>query len=182
MDAFCYVVTAHRAAALGAARSILEDWHQAEDAVQEAFLIAFRKLPDLRVLAAFPGWLRAIVRSAAIRVRRRTRPELAVEDLDPAADRARDVVDDAVLRAEQRALVRAAVAELSPRAQGAIERYYLRGLSIQQTADELGVPPGTVKRRLYEARERLRGRLVGLLDLSPRTPTPRAGSGLRFPL
>lgn len=177
MDAFCYVVTAHRGAALASARGLLGDAHQAEDAVQEAFLIALRELPQLRELAAFPGWLRTLVRTAALRAVRRRRPgaELVSE---PAVDAPpeRDLE-----RTERRALIRAAVTELSPKAQGVIERYYLRGLSVQQTAAELGVPPGTVKRRLFEARERLRGRLLGLLD-SPRPTHPPARRGLRLPL
>ena len=177
VDAFCYVVTAHRQAALANARALLGDAHRAEDAVQEAFLVALKELPKLRELTAFSGWLRTLVRTTALRAVRRRRPgaELVSE---PAVDAppARDLE-----RAERRELVRAAVAELSPKAQGVIERYYLRGLSVQQTAAELGVPQGTVKRRLYEARERLRGRLLGLLD-SPR-PAPRpTRRGLRLPL
>jgi RNA polymerase sigma factor (sigma-70 family) len=176
LDAFCYVATAHRAQASSTARSILRDTHQAEDAVQEALLIALTKLPTLNDPLAFSGWLRALVRTACFRSRRRRRPDLA-EDLDrPGAD----LTHDAVHEGEQRALVRAAVRELPSKAQAVIERFYLRGLSVKETAAELGLPAGTVKRRLHEGRERLRPQLLGFAPTpTNRPPRPRS---LRLPL
>jgi RNA polymerase sigma-70 factor, ECF subfamily len=181
LDAFCYVVTAHRSAAIGMARSILRDTHAAEDAAQDAFMVALDRLGDLREPAAFAGWLRALVRTAAIRSKRRRR-EVLVGEAPLEGPALQEEPERALGRLEERALVRAAIRELSPKAQAVIERFYLRGLSIQETAHELGVPAGTVKRRLFEAREHLRPRLAGLTGRPALRTSGSAPRSLRLPL
>ncbi|MGE0708008.1 MAG: RNA polymerase sigma factor [Planctomycetota bacterium] len=177
-ESFAYVVTASRGAALGAARALLGDAHAAEDAAQEACVIALDRLRELRDPAAFLGWLRALVRTSALRAQRRRREALAALDEVPDAGG-----DEAPLeRAELRALVRAAIGGLGGERQAAVERFYLRGCSLRETAAELGLPEGTVKRLLFEARERLRSRLAGLAPARPSFPDPRGPRGLRFPL
>lgn len=178
LDAYSYVVTATRGQALATAAAILGDRHAAEDAAQDAFCLALRKLPDLRQPAAFPGWLRALVRTAALRAgRRRSQPPLP--DAEPAASTADPV--EPLVRSEVRALVRAAVRDLTGNRKAAVEGYYLDGLSVDQTAARLGVPAGSVKRLLHEARERLRPRLVGLSPSAPVRSAPRPRP-LRLPL
>ena len=73
LDAFGEVVTRFKDMAFGCAYSILGDFEDAEDATQEAFVTAFRKLPDLREPERFPGWLRRLVLTACDRARRRPR-------------------------------------------------------------------------------------------------------------
>lgn len=178
LDAFCYVATAFRKQALAMARSVVTDPHRAEDAVQEALLSAFRKLPQLERPEAFPGWLATVVRREAIRRGRRGADLLEVPHTVP--DATTPEPSASLEGAEVRAAVRDAVRTLRPKARDVIERFYLQGRSVEETARELGVPVGTVKRRLFEARQRLRSRLVGLAPLKPEQPrTPRS---LRFPL
>src|SRR5580704_9565280 len=62
--------------AFGSALSLLGDFHQAEDTVQEAFMAAWSSLPSLSDPAAFPGWLRGIVRHQAFRALRRRQLEI----------------------------------------------------------------------------------------------------------
>jgi DNA-directed RNA polymerase specialized sigma24 family protein len=57
--------------AFGSALALVRDCQQAEDIVQEAFVAAWTALPTLAEPAAFPGWLRGIVRHHAFRVLRR---------------------------------------------------------------------------------------------------------------
>jgi len=79
--------------AFGSALALVRDFQQAEDVVQEAFVAAWSALPGLADPAAFPGWLRGIVRHQAFRMLRRrqlrTVPLAQAEELpgdEPAAD------------------------------------------------------------------------------------------------
>src|SRR5215467_16363833 len=71
--------------AFGSALTLVRDFQHAEDVVQEAFVAAWSALPGLADPAAFPGWLRGIVRHQAFRMLRRktlrTVPLAEAEDL-----------------------------------------------------------------------------------------------------
>ena len=148
--------------AMNLAVHILEDRHLAEDAVQEAFLTAFDRLEDLRTPAAFPGWLRQIVRTHATRARRR------LESTNRLAERA---VDRRLSPAEQieteerKRQVRVALASLPDRSRETAELFYLNELDHYRVAEVLNVPTGTVKRRLHDARRHLRDQLAPYLEL-----------------
>ena len=73
-EAFCALVRRYQDAAFGYAYALLGDPHQAQDATQEALLDAYRRLEALRVPEAFPGWLRRIVRTHCLRLRRAKEP------------------------------------------------------------------------------------------------------------
>src|SRR5918997_2240361 len=73
-EAFGALVERYQDAAYGYAYSLLGDRHLAQDAAQEAFLSAYRNLGALRVPGAFPGWLRRIVRTHCLRLRRARTP------------------------------------------------------------------------------------------------------------
>ena len=69
--------------AFGAALALVHDFHQAEDVVQEAFVAAWSALSSLADPAAFPGWLRGIVRHQAFRVlRKRTLPTVPLVEAE----------------------------------------------------------------------------------------------------
>jgi RNA polymerase sigma factor (sigma-70 family) len=155
VQAFSYVAAAFRAQVLGWARQVTGGTHSAEDAAQEALMVAFTRLSELREVGAFPGWLRALVRSAALRQERRRRPDTLAEPESVAEQ------DDPVIAAEVRQAVHGAVKELSAAQQQVIERFYLQGQKIEEIAVALGLPSGTVKRRLHDAREQLRSKLAG---------------------
>ena len=61
LDAFAAVVRLTQRMAFALACSVLRDAGQSQDAVQDAYLIAFRRLADLEDPAAFPGWFRRVV-------------------------------------------------------------------------------------------------------------------------
>jgi RNA polymerase sigma factor (sigma-70 family) len=151
VEAFGYVATAFQARVLAWAKY----YGGGEDAAQEALLAAWRGIADLREPEALPAWLRAITRTCALRQHRR-RPD-TLDAPEPEAH-----MPDEVVEAEVRGAVRGAVKELAPGMQMVIERHYMRGEKIEEIARATGLPQGTVKRRLHEAREKLRGRLSGL--------------------
>jgi len=155
--AFGYVAAAFRNQLVAWARPLCRGNAEAEDAAQEALLVAFRSLGQLREVSAFAGWLRTLVRTAALRAVRRQRPDTIGDGLEaPAAQQ-----PDAVESAELKRAVQGAVRDLSEGQQAVIERFYLQGQKVEEIAGALGVPAGTVKRRLFEAREKLRIKLAG---------------------
>ncbi|MCC7507889.1 MAG: sigma-70 family RNA polymerase sigma factor [Planctomycetes bacterium] len=153
VEAFAYVATAFREQLVAWARPFTMD---AEDAAQEALLVAYAKLGELREPEAFAGWLRVLVRSAAIRQSRRRRPDA----LEPAEAPVEEMPNAAESRELQQA-VHGAVRELTPALAAVIEAHYMRGEKLEEIAHALNLPLGTVKRRLFEAREKLRTMLAG---------------------
>lgn len=146
---------AYLSRALGLACYILGDVHEAEDATQEAMTRAWKARGSLRQIESFDAWIdRIVVNSCRERMRhRRNIREIALPaEAEPEAmDRfgtllARDSIGRALgeLTLDQRAVV--------------ILRYW-RDLSLEQIAERLGWPLGTVKSRLHYALAALRERL-----------------------
>jgi RNA polymerase sigma-70 factor (ECF subfamily) len=176
-DAITILVHRFQPWALDLATALLNDPHLAEDAVQAGFIRALSRLADLREPAAFPGWLRQIIRTECHRIaRRRTESSLgeridAVEEQTPA---------DQAETHERCRLVRQALAQLPPASRQAAELFYLDELDTAEVAERLAVPPGTVKRRLHDARLRLRQMLLGYVEPTP--PRAKKPPGGQIPL
>jgi len=147
------------------ARALVDDAGLAEDVVQEAFVTALQQLDRLREPMAFPGWFRQIVRTHANRVTRKRR-EVAVADMEGAV-REECSAPDALAQEELRECVRDAVRNLPAAGRATAELFYLDERSCGEVADLLGVPTGTVKRRLHDARKRLRDMLLGYVRGEP---------------
>lgn len=162
-DAITTLVTRYRTKALDLAGALLQDEHLAQDAVQEAFIAALARLGALRDPAAFPGWFRQIVRTQCNRIRRCRREE-PTDQVDDASSGEADSPSAAAERRERHELVRRALASLPPRGRRAAEMFYLEERRCLDIGAELDIPLGTVKRRLYDARQRLRPMLLGQIS------------------
>jgi DNA-directed RNA polymerase specialized sigma24 family protein len=92
-EAYGWIVRRFQDLAVGYAAAILGDFHLAEDAAQEAFLEAWRDLPQLRDPAAFAGWLRRIIFKQCDRLTRGKR--LVTVPMDAAATIASPQADPA---------------------------------------------------------------------------------------
>ena|SRR5437899_362246 len=134
----------------------------AEDAVQEAFVKAYRALDRFRGDAPFRPWLLAIVANEAKNRRRSAarRAHLALRAAEgrPEGDAAPSP-EAAVLAEEERTVLVQAVNGLREEDRMVIGYRYLLGLSEKETARALGIPAGTVKSRLSRSLERLRDEL-----------------------
>ena len=75
VESFGRVVSRYEASVLAAAYARLGNWHDAEDATQEAFITAYRNLKNLRNLDAFPAWLHRVAITACSRFLRRASPQ-----------------------------------------------------------------------------------------------------------
>ncbi len=147
-----YAARLYRVAALSASDE------EAGDLTQEVFCVAARKADDFADRSSPYTWLYAILRNL-VRDRRRkaarrsaARMELVTQATDPERE---------LSRAQDRRRVSEAVASLSEGQRVVVELFYLGELSVAEVAAELGVPPGTVKSRLYGAREALKRALEG---------------------
>lgn len=137
------------------------DRQLAQDVAQEAFLQAHRDLKSLREPRAFGAWLRRLVAKHSDRLQRGKHP------VTVPLDAARDAHDgmpppgDVVEAAELTELVRAEVNRLPERERVAIALYYVADRPQSEIAAFLQVPPSTIKKRLHDARARLKERLMG---------------------
>ena len=156
------LVRRYQDAAIRTAYMIAPDG-DAEDAVQEAFVKAYRALDRFRDGSPFRPWLLRIVANEA-RNRRRSASRQTGLALRAAEDRrpgdAAPSPESAVLDREAQRVLVAALNELSRADREIIGARYFLDLSEAETADVLGLPRGTAKSRLSRAIGRLRVRLT----------------------
>jgi RNA polymerase sigma factor (sigma-70 family) len=140
---------------------------EAEDAVQEAFIKAYRALPGFRMGWPFRPWLLRIVTNEARNRRRaggrRTAMALRVIE-DRSAEDAAPSPEVAALVHERRQVLAAAIGRLREEDRLVVTCRYLLELSEAETAQTLGLPAGTVKSRLARSLARLRVDLAETLD------------------
>ena len=133
---------------------MLRDPGLAEDATQEAYLTAFRCLRDLQEPGAFPAWLRRLVITAALNVRRsRRRTFLRLDDVPEVP-----VLDDTETswtEQQRQRLAGALVALSSPERQLCDRRYHGRW-TVARLAADAGIDEAAMRKRLQRIRDRLR--------------------------
>jgi RNA polymerase sigma-70 factor (ECF subfamily) len=160
--AWASVTRANGARMLGAARRILAADEDAREAVQEAWLHAFRALARFEGQSQLSTWLHRIAVNAALMKLRaqRRRPEAPLDELPPyAAAGGEPAADRALARGEDVARVRRAIDRLPARHRDVLALRDLDELDTEQTAQRLGITPGAVKTRLHRARQALREEL-----------------------
>ncbi len=162
LDAFGLIVQRFQGMAYTSAYAMLEDAQLAEDVAQEAFIEAYLNLPKLREPAAFPGWFRRIVFKQGDRVLRgkhlttvplepATSFDLPVDDLNPI---------HLAENSEMQGFVRGAIEALPEHERIVTLLFYVDGYTLKDIGAFLEIPVTTVKKRLYDARKRLKERLM----------------------
>lgn len=145
------------------ARLILRDSEKAEDATQEALVAAWRRLATLRDPDRFDAWMRRLLVNACYREaaqsRRRLHMEASVRPLAGSGP------DPGLALADQDQLERG-FKRLSPEQRALIVLHFYLGLPMQETAEAVGLPVGTVKSRLSRATQQMRA----ALDADARLP------------
>jgi RNA polymerase sigma-70 factor (ECF subfamily) len=148
----------HRALLHAVAVGMLGHGPQAEDAVHDTFLIALRRIGELRDPAAARAWLLAILGNVCRAQLRRPATDPVAEVPEPPAERP---VDEAIDRLALRDWVWTALDRLSPPLRLAVVlRYFTSASSYEAIADLCGVPVGTVRSRLNAARTKLADALL----------------------
>ena len=181
LDAFEQLVRRFQDMAVGYAYSILRDFDSAEDAAQEAFIRAYRHLPQIESPAAFPAWFRRVVQSCCNRLTRGKRLAtvplseadwLAAPAPDPAAAAQKRETQDKVLEA---------VGALPDDQRAVTTLFYINGYSLAEVGEFLDVPVSTVKNRLHTARNQLRERMTNMIGdtLKQHAPGPEFSEEVR---
>ena len=163
--AFESLVMPHRDALLRVTWRILRNREDAEDAVQTAFLDAFRNLNNFQGRSQFSSWLTRIAMNAALmrlRVNRRE-PKTSLDEVSETdADQARfhpvetrPNPEQEYMSNEGRDLLEKGLKRLKPLYVEVLRLHSLQELSAKEAAEILEVPVGTVKARLHRARVQL---------------------------
>jgi RNA polymerase sigma-70 factor (ECF subfamily) len=148
--------TASRARCLREARRIVVSQRDAEDAVQEAFIRAWRHSSACRTPQRPLPWLLQITRREALRINQRARPVSLLEKTRAEALAAKEGWDEEALA---RVDLHRALDGLSREDRVLLALRYERDLTQPRVAEILDLPEGTVKVRLSRLRNRLRGTL-----------------------
>jgi len=175
-EAFGELVIRFQDMAFACAFAVLGDAYLAQDTAQEAFVVAWQKLAQLREPAAFPGWFKRIVLTQCSRLTRCKRLQLL--PLAAGADKStKDPGPD--VPAERRDLVTKvlhAINALPDHERLVTTLFYVDGYTQADIGEFLEVPVSTVNKRLYSARQRLKGSVVELFkgDLQQQRPSRNA--------
>ncbi|MEV5431967.1 RNA polymerase sigma factor [Streptomyces sp. NPDC052701] len=155
-DSFAVLVQRHSRSLLALARSLLGNAQDAEDAVQDAFVSAWRRLPEYRHSAEFRTWMYRITVNRCLTMRRRRPPPLPLDAVaEPAAG---DAWSQPAGCAEQEAVTAAlsrALAELDAGQRVCWVLRELQGLSYKEIAHVTHTGEQTVRGRLFRARRSL---------------------------
>jgi RNA polymerase sigma-70 factor (ECF subfamily) len=161
------------------ARAIVRDDAEAEDALQDAYLEAFRHTAEFRGGSQFATWLtRIVINQSLMRLRKQKRERVVVpfrergriEDSPvdtEVADHSAEPPTTAILRAEIRRLVERRIDELPVAFRTVFVMRDVEDMTVQETADCLSIPAATVRTRLFRARALLREALAR--DMDPAT-------------
>jgi len=155
--AFCELVRRFSDMAKAVAVRRLRDPALAEDALQDAFLTAWLHLSGLRNPDAFPAWLRGIVTNSCRRILRSRPPDILTSDLDNIEELPSEELEpwEHCARFQTRDMIRALLDALPDVYREAAVQRYILGRSYEDISAVLGVPVGTIKRRLHDTRERV---------------------------
>ncbi|MBI3536677.1 MAG: sigma-70 family RNA polymerase sigma factor [Chloroflexi bacterium] len=174
LNAFNQLVRAHQARVYRTAYRVLGESAAAEDATQDAFIAAFKKMRAFRG-GSFSAWLMRIVTNACydqLRVKKR-RPTFSLDALtrdadEPAFERvASDSPHEAAERAELSAIIQRGLATLAPDQRMIFILVDMEGFDYEQAARATDTNVGTVKSRLSRARAHLRDFLLAQTELLP---------------
>lgn len=178
-SAYEELVRSHGGRMLAVARRFLRSEEDARDAVQDAFINAFRAIGGFEGQAKLATWLhRIVVNACLMRLRSaRRKPEDPIDDLlpgflenghmerPPSPWRTEGL--DAVERSELRERVLGSIQKLPEGYRNVLMLRDVEDLDTEEAAEILGISPGAVKTRLHRARQALRGLLEPHLEKAP---------------
>lgn len=161
--AFVDIVARHQSMVCAIALGVLGDFAGSEDAGQETFLTAWRRLDDLREPAQLRPWLAQIARNVALAHLRRRKGVETLEDDAPFVDES-PAPDARAASADDALAVRNALSKLPETYRVPLVLFYREGQSIRAVAEALGISEDAAKQRLARGREMLREQMTGVVE------------------
>lgn len=145
--------------ALAVAYDKLQDSHLAEDAVQEAFTEAFANLHKLQDPRRFPGWFKVIVERQCYRdLRRKQLQTFPLHEIElPMGDQRS--LESVVEKRELIGQLHATIADLPSGMRIAVQLYYFQGYNLREISQYLDISLPALKKRLFDARRKLKNTL-----------------------
>jgi RNA polymerase sigma-70 factor, ECF subfamily len=169
-DAFVELGKLHSNRILRTIYRITRNWHDAEDALQDAMLKAFSHLKDFQEKSSFSTWLTRIAINSALMILRKKRGcyEIPFDGIDDSGDNHErweakspaENPESQMARKEREELLRDAILRLPLLLREVVELRQARGYSTRETAQALGISVPAVKSRLSRARVTLRALLL----------------------
>lgn len=174
--AFVAIMRQHNRLLFRTARSILRSDAEAEDALQEAYLRAWRALGSFRSDSRLSTWLVRIVANEALgRLRRKSAPviplDAAMNSTEPAmqtslADDPDHRPENLAMRAQVRQLLEARIDVLPDAFRTVFVLRAVEEMSVEEVSQALGIPEATVRTRFFRARSLLREGLASQIDVA----------------
>jgi RNA polymerase sigma-70 factor (ECF subfamily) len=171
--AFDLLVIKYQHKILGLVSRYVQDSHEVQDVTQEAFIKAYRALPNFRGDSAFYTWLYRIAINTAknhlvSRSRRPPGSDIELEDAEyfeaGGALRSLENPENALFGEELKRVVDAAIGELPDDLRSAVTLREFDGLSYEDIAEIMDCPVGTVRSRIFRAREAIDRQVRAQID------------------
>ncbi len=165
-EAFDELVRQFESRIYGIVMQRLRNTAEADEVVQEVFLRAYRKLPQLNEPERFGGWLCQIAVRLSINraVRRPSETSFEPEAFDGMQSEP-DCPFEVLIRQENIEQLRFGLSQLGQLDRETLWAFYFEGSSLKEMSDQFESPIGTIKRRLHTARGRLRDVMGSLRDV-----------------
>jgi RNA polymerase sigma-70 factor (ECF subfamily) len=166
-DAFAALVERYKARVYALAYRMVGRHEEAEDIAQEAFINVYRAIDSFRLGDKFSSWVYRITSNLAIDYLRKRKLRAISVDSPKGPDNdvyiqlpdKGDGPEAKIIQAELKAAIEKAIEGLSPSYKAVVVLRHVNNLSYDEIASVLGIPLGTVKTRLFRAREILRARV-----------------------
>lgn len=177
MPDFETLVARHQGAVCAVAYAILRDRGRSEEIAQEAFLVAWQKLPGMHPQPSLPGWVCGIARNLARNAARRRRPERSMPEMLHEPTTAANPLDELLSR-ERLELANLALRELHELEREAVVLYYRGDESLPEVSSALGITTEAAKKRVQRGRAHLKDALAGVAStLRASRPGPAFTAG-----
>lgn len=155
-DAFEQLVVAYRDQVFRLALRMCGSEADADEVAQEAFLSAWKALPNFRGKSQFSTWLYQLTTHAAIDLMRREKRQIAADITEVSAADPAPSPQQQAEQSEQREIVRDAILQLAPEQREVVVLRFMEELSYEEIGAVLKLPSGTVKSRLNRAKAQLK--------------------------